>query len=380
MIVIGAGLSGLVIARCLADSGFSVDVFEKRSHIGGAVYDFVNEHGVVVHKYGPHIFHTNSEKVSEFIHRFSEWNIFKHKVLGRIDDVLCPIPFNLRSIEQCFEEERAEVFKRKLIDLVGLENTITIGELRGMDDEDMRVLADFIYENIFYQYTLKQWGRTPEELGGNVMSRVPVRVSYRDEYFEDSYQLMPRNGYTAFLENIADHGNIRVHLNCDADSRLRIKEGRVFFDGVEVEEPVVYTGCVDRLLEYKYGELPYRTLAFVFEEVKWPFQPTAVVNYPNVPEFTRISEFGHFYPDLIYEKSTIMREYPMAYRKDDEAHDPFYPISSEESSRIYTSYVQELEKSGKFFLAGRLGSYKYMNMDVAILEGLTLAERIAERG
>ncbi len=377
MVVVGAGLSGCVVARCLAEKGFAVHIYEKKNHIGGAIYDYMNADGILVHEFGPHIFHTNSEEAFAFINRFSDWDIFKHRVLGEINGSLCPIPFNFRSIEQNFSQDKAERYKQKLIGHFGDEKTVTIGELRKAEDDDLKKLADFIFEHVFLNYTLKQWGRKPEELGGNVMDRVPVRLSYEDGYFADKYQVMPQNGYTAFLETVLEHENIHLHLACDADDRIEISDEGLFFDGNAIEDALIYTGRIDHLLAYRYGALPYRTLEFRFEDKEWPFQPVAVVNYPNAPDFTRITEFGHFYPEKTYTKSVIMREYPMEFRQDDQ-HEPYYPIPSDESSVVYATYVGELEKCKNLFLAGRLGSYKYMNMDMAILEAKSLAEKITQ--
>lgn len=375
VIIVGAGLSGCVIARCLADNGYDVAIYERKNHIGGAIYDYVNSVEVMVHEYGPHIFHTNSDEAYGFIKKFSEWHVFRHRVQGEIKGQLCPIPFNFTSIEKIFTHEKAEIYKQKLIQNIGLEKTVTIEELGRANDDDLKQLADFIYENVFLHYTIKQWGRKPEELGGDVMSRVPVRLSYKDEYFGDTYQLMPQNGYTEFLKKILDHEKIHLHLNCDADERIKIDDGKVFFDDCSFDDAIVYTGCIDRLLNYRHGVLPYRTLRFDFETKEWPFQPVSVVNYPNAPDFTRITEFGHFYPEKQYAKSTIMREYPMEYVHNSQ-QEPYYPIPATESSRLYDAYRKELNKAKNFFPAGRLGSYKYMNMDVAILEGLSLAEKI----
>ena len=375
MKIIGAGLAGCVVARCMADAGHSVQIYEKKNHIGGAIHDYVDENGVTVHSFGPHIFHTQSDRAYDFIRRFGEWDAFAHRVLGQIGDGLCPIPFNFRSIESCFPPERAALFQQKLSELRGFGTAVTIGELKQTDDADLRELAAFIYENVFFHYTLKQWGRTPEELGGDVMNRVPVRISYEDGYFADPYQCMPRDGYTAFLENMLQHDLISVELGTDADKRLELTEDTVIFDGTVQREPVIYTGCLDRLLGFELGALPYRTLDFAFEEVAWPYQPVSVVNYPNVPGFTRISEFGHFYPERSYTRSVIMREFPSEYDRDS-ASEPYYPIPSQESADLYAAYRKRVSGISELYLAGRLGSYRYMNMDVTILESLDLAERI----
>lgn len=375
MIVIGAGITGCVIARYFADNDYKVHIYEKREHIGGAIYDYMDETGSYIHKFGPHIFHTNSDTAYLFINRFSHWNLFNHKVLGQIQNVLCPIPFNFTSIETLFPEDTANRFIQKLSNFIGQGNSTTIGELSKANDNDLKELADFIYRHVFLNYTTKQWGVPPEELGGTVMSRVPVRASYDDYYFSDQYQLIPRNGYTSFLKEIINHENIELHTNCDMDKRICINDDMLFVDGQLYNDVMVYTGCLDRLLNYQYGILPYRTLKFVFETTKWKFQPVAVVNYPNAPEFTRITEFGHFYPDKQFTKTTLMYEYPLGYDPSSD-YEPYYPIPTDENDRLYQMYCQRVNKVKNFFPAGRLGSYKYINMDAAILEGLSVAQKI----
>ena len=378
MIVIGAGLSGCVIAREMAEKGHKVDVYEKKAHIGGAVYDYKDTNGIFIQRYGPHILHTNLEAVYEFIQKHGKWNIFEHKVLGNVCNKLCPIPFNLKSIETCFTPAKAYQYKKKLIEHIGEGKTITIGELINTDDEDLKQLANFIYENIFHHYSKKQWGVAPNKLGSNITGRVPVRASYKDGYFEDKYQLIPQEGYTSFLANLLDHKNINLHLNSNAKNLIRIKESDVYFYEDLYDDNIVYTGCIDYLLDYKYGELPYRTIRFEFERQYWPYQPVAVVNHPNAPKFTRITEFGHFYPEHDYKVSVIMREYPEKYKKDSDL-EPYYPIHNEQNNSIYQIYANELCKVHNLHLAGRLGKYRYLNMDVAILESLNLVDSIKNR-
>ena len=375
MIVVGAGLSGCVIARQLAESGYHVDLYEKKDHIGGAIYDYIDSHGTMIHSFGPHIFHTNIDEIHAYVQKYSKWNVFTHRVLGDIKGNLCPIPFNFTSIEKCFDPEQARLYQEKLVQYIGMENTITIKELAEINDEDLRQLAAFIYEHVFFHYTKKQWGRTPQELGHDIMGRVPVRVSIRDDYFSDRYQLMPQNGYTAFLQTILKHHNIHLHLKCDADNLIHFKDKKIYFNGSIYDDALVYTGCIDRLLNYKHGTLPYRTLRFEFETKQWPFQPVAVVNYPNAPGFTRITEFGHFYPEKEYHRSTIMREYPQEYQSDAEL-EPFYPIPIAPNDSIYRAYLNDLKEIPNLYPAGRLGRYQYMNMDIAIFEGLNLANKI----
>lgn len=378
IIIVGAGITGSVVARVLAEAGNNVQIWEKKNCVGGAVYDKLDNYGVHIHVHGPHIFHTNSKIAYEFLSRFTEWYDFSHKVLGEIDGTLCPIPFNFTSIEKCFDEETADIYKRKLTAFAGDEPVVTIGKLRTAEDEDLRRLADFVYKNVFENYTLKQWGMLPERLGEEVMGRVPVRASYEDRYFTDKYQGIPKSGYSAMILNILDHPNIKVRTSYDALQHMVVDNGSITIDGKRIGEDtvVVYSGCIEELLQYKFGKLPYRSLRFETELKEAPFQPVAVVNYPNSHQYTRISQYSHFEPGHDGdEKCTVMYEYPIEYEPGS-GLDAYYPVPLEENKQRYQLYADEISSIKNFYPAGRLGSYKYINMDVAVLEGIKLAEKI----
>lgn len=374
-IVIGAGLMGCVSARCLAEKGYMVDVYEKKNRVGGALFDYQGDDDEFIHACGPHIFHTSSVKVYDFVRRFCVWQEYKHKVLADIDGVLCPIPFNFKSIENCFDEKLAKEYIRLLTSKVsGTE--ITIDMLRENPEGKLRELAEFIYKKVFLNYTKKQWGQIPEFLGQEVTWRVPVRTSYEDLYFTDVYQLMPEKGYTFFIEQLLSHPNIRLTLNWDSDECFCVKEGRLYLNHKEVLDPVIYTGCLDAFFSFCYGALPYRTLRFELKHETWPFQPTAVVNYPNAPDFTRITEFGHFYPEKKYKNSTVMLEYPGVYEHTDFQSEPFYPIPAKENDMLFQKYAETAAGILNFYPAGRLGTYRYLDMDETILDGIRLADKI----
>ena len=376
VVIIGAGLTGSAAARQLADSGYKVTIYEKKPNVGGSVYDFLNRDGAYTHLYGPHIFHTNSQKAYEFISRFGKWNEYRHKVLAKIKDCLCPLPFNFLSIDLCFDLGTAALYKNKLSAKYGSNSTVTIGELISDTDDDLKNLADFVYENVFLHYTQKQWGMSPHELGGDVMKRVPIRVSYEDGYFNDKYQLIPEEGYTKVIESILSHKNITVVCDYDADRHISIEDNLLLWDGQAIDYPFIYTGCPDKLFDYRFGELPYRSLRFDFSEVEWQFQPVSVVNYPNEHDYTRITEFGHFYPGRNYKTSTLLYEYPCEYKISSEL-EPYYPIPNTQNDALYLKYADLACCIPNLYLAGRLGSYKYINMDAAVLNGLTIAGHAA---
>ena len=374
-IVIGAGLMGCVTARCLAEKGYSVDIYEKKNRIGGTLYDYPGENGEFIHACGPHIFHTASDKAYNFVRRFCEWQEYKHKVLADIDGVLCPLPFNFKSIENCFDEKTAKEYIRLLQDEIS-DGEIGIDILQKSREKRLQDLAEFIYNKVFLQYSQKQWGRNLIHMEAAVVQRVPVRASYEDSYFSDPCQLMPEKGYTFFLEQVISHPLIRIFLKWDAESHLYARDGQLYLDQEKVSDPVVYTGCLDAFFSFSCGVLPYRTLRFVLQRKNWPFQPAAVVNYPNAPDITRITEFGHFYPEREYKNSMIMFEYPAAYQHEDISAEPFYPVPAKDNDIMFQKYVRKAADILNFYPGGRLGDYRYLNMDETILEGIDLADKI----
>ena len=374
-IIIGAGFSGAACARRLAENGFQVTVLEKNGAVGGNAYDeFKN--GAYVHKYGPHIFHTEKQGVFEFLSRFTEWFPYEHRVLANIRGTFIPVPFNLESLYKTFPRDKAEKLDGVLRREYGEGRKVPILELKENADADVREFADFVFENVFRFYTQKQWGRKIEDLDPAVMRRVPVYVSYEDRYFTDKYQFQPKKGFTALFENMLRHENIAVELGCDALSRLEIREDGVYFDKKRTDDAVIYTGQADELLNYRFGKLPYRSLRFEFKTVKNPFQPAAVVNYTVSEEYTRISEFNKFTSEKAEgATSEIVYEYPLEYETG-KGMIAYYPVASEKNAALYEKYKSYLARYKNFRLLGRLGNYKYINMDAAVENALALADEI----
>lgn len=376
-IIVGAGFSGATCARCLAENGFSVTVLEKNNTVGGNAFDEY-KNGAYVHKYGPHIFHTQKQRVFEFLSRFTEWFPYEHRVLANLNGTFIPVPFNLESLRKTFPPEKADKLENALKRGYGENKKVPILELKKDPDKDVREFADFVFDNVFRFYTEKQWGRKPEELDPTVMQRVPVYISYEDRYFTDAYQYQPKRGFTAIFEKMLDHENIAVELGCDALKRLSVTEDGVFFDGKKTDDVVIYTGQADELLHYRFGKLPYRSLRFEFRTVKNPFQPAAVVNYTVSEDYTRISEFNKFTCEKAEgELSEIVYEYPLEYETD-RGMIAYYPVANEENVALYEKYANFVAKHKNFYLTGRLGSYKYINMDVAVDNALTLADTICK--
>lgn len=367
--IFGSGFSGATSARLLADAGFEVILFEQNSHIGGNAYDY-EEDGLLVHKYGPHIFHTDSDEVFEFLSRFTNWTKYEHRVLGKIDGRLVPIPFNLTSLAALFEAQKADYIRQKLTQEIGIGAKVPILQLMEQGDEILKSFAKYVYEKVFYNYTLKQWGFTPEMLPKGVTARVPVYISYEDRYFTDKYQFMPQHGYTRLFETMLSHPNIKTVTNSSAQITFDDASCTVKIDGAPANGIVIYTGCIDRLLNYRLGVLPYRTLEFKFERhAVASYQPAAVVNYPNEEAFTRISEFSKFTCPAA-RHTVIVKEYPNAHIP--EKTIPYYPIEREENKALYESYRNYLSNFANFYPLGRLAEYKYINMDVAVKNAVAL--------
>lgn len=283
VIVAGAGFSGLVAARIFAENGRRVLVLEKRTHLGGNAFDEKDtETGLTVHRYGPHIFHTNNREVFEFLSRFTDWNGYEHKVLANVHKALLPVPFNLDSLRLAFPEKDAQALERKLLLRYGENTSVSILDLLKTDESDLRALGDYIYRSIFETYTVKQWGKKPEDIDPATTARVPIRLSHDDRYFTDRYQGLPTDGYTALLTRMATHENIRVLTQTDALDVIRLSEAdkKLYIGETPFEGIFVYTGVPDVLLDCRFGALPYRSLDFAFETHDVPyFQPCGTVNY-----------------------------------------------------------------------------------------------------
>lgn len=357
VLIVGAGYAGSVMARELADAGHRVHVIDKRPHIGGNAYDELDEHGVLVHRYGPHIFHTNGERIFEYLSRFTEWRPYEHRVRGVVDGVHYPFPINRDTLNQLYGLDLDEAGAAAYFDRVREPREPTLTS----EDVVLNSVGRDLYEKFFLNYTRKQWGLDPSELKAGVAARIPVRTNTDDRYFTDTFQAMPLHGYTKMFEAMLDHPNITVELGVDfANVRQRDTYGHV-----------VYTGPIDAYFDFRFGHLPYRSLRFEHEHLPAVdrYQEVGTVNYPNDHTYTRITEFKHLTGQQ-HAGTSIVREYPQA------DGDPYYPVPREENEALFKRYAELAKHEPNVTFVGRLAQYRYYNMDQVVGAALVAAKRL----
>lgn len=365
-VVIGCGISGITIAERLASQlGEEVLLIDKRDHLGGNIYDYKDVNtGVTVHRYGAHIFHTNNKEVWDYLSTFTEWHRYMHCVRAYIDGQEVPVPFNLNSLHAIFPQKLANRIEDKLIERFGFNKKVPILELKNAKDTDLEILAQYVYEKVFLGYTLKQWGVRPEDLDPSVSERVPVYISRDNRYFQDKYQGIPECGYTAMVERMLKHPLIHIELNTDfKDIRSSLEYSRLF-----------YTGAIDEFFDYKEGALPYRSLDIVYKTHQCPYlQSESVINYPENYDYTRSVEYKYFLNE-ISDRTNVSYEYPCPFSEGE--NERYYPIPNEQNELMYSKYKQMAQKLDNVYFLGRLGDYKYYNMDQAVARALNLIKYI----
>ncbi len=355
-LIVGAGFAGSVLAERLASQGKKILILDKRNHIAGNAYDYYNEDGILIHKYGPHIFHTNSKDVFEYLSKFTKWRSYEHKVLASVDGQLVPIPINLNTINQLYglnlnSSQVEDFFASKAESVTGIKTS---------EDVVVSKVGRELYEKFFRGYTRKQWNLDPSELDASVTARVPTRTNKDDRYFTDTYQAMPLYGYTAMFQKMLSHPNIKLMLNTDYKEVIDIIPYK----------HLIYSGPIDKFFDYCYGKLPYRSLEFKFETIDSEFfQSTGTINYPNEQMFTRITDFKYLTGQK-HTKTAIVYEFPKA------EGDPYYPVPRPENAEIYKKYQQLTETIPNTYFVGRLATYKYYNMDQVVAQALTTFKKI----
>jgi UDP-galactopyranose mutase len=359
-LIVGAGFAGSVLAERLASvAGKKVLLIDQRNHVGGNAYDCYNEDGILIHKYGPHIFHTNSKTIIDYLGQFTEWRPYEHRVLASVDGQLLPIPINLNTINELYglnlsSESINDFFEEK---------AEKVQYVRTSEDVVVSKVGRELYEKFFRGYTRKQWDLDPSQLDASVTARVPVRNNKDNRYFTDTYQLMPLHGYSKMFENMLTHPNIKIMLNTD------YKE----IADVIPHKFLIYTGPIDEYFNFCYGKLPYRSIDFKFQTIdKETFQKTGTINYPNDYAYTRITEFKYITGQQS-SKTSIVYEFPTA------EGDPYYPIPRPENAEIYKKYEVLASTMTNTYFTGRLATYKYYNMDQVVAQSLALFKKLVQR-
>ncbi|WP_166749556.1 UDP-galactopyranose mutase [Xanthomonas cannabis] len=361
-LIVGAGFAGSVLAeRLAAGLGKRVLVVDKRPHIGGNAYDFHDDAGVLIHRYGPHIFHTNAQRIVDYLSNFTQWRPYEHRVLAQVGEQQVPIPINMTTLNRLYglqltSEDEAAAFLASRAE--------PVADIRTSEDVVINQVGRELYETFFRGYTRKQWGLDPSQLDKSVTARVPTRTNDDDRYFTDTFQQMPLHGYTRMFERMLDHPNIKVMLNTDF---------REIRDELEYDQ-LVYSGPVDEYFDYCYGKLPYRSLRFEHSTVEQErFQAVATVNYPAEDvAYTRITEYKHLTGQQ-HPSTSLTHEYPSA------EGDPYYPIPRAENAELYRRYERLAAETPNVTFLGRLGTYKYYNMDQVVGQALAVYKRIEER-
>ncbi len=358
-LIVGAGYAGSVMAERLAHHGKKILLIDRRSHIGGNAYDEYDSHGILIHRYGPHIFHTNSKKIFDYLSNFTEWSFYEHHVLAKVGEQLLPIPINQNTVNQLYgldlDEEGVRAFYEKV--------RIPIETIKTSEDVVLNTVGKDLYEKFFRGYTRKQWGLDPAQLSSLVTARIPVRSNCDNRYFTDTYQFMPSQGYTPMFRNLLDHPNIQVELETDFNS----VQNQINY------RHLIFTGPIDSYFKWAYGKLPYRSLDFEHSHLSHQeyFQTTGTINYPNDYEYTRITEFKHLTGQK-HSSTSIVKEFPKA------EGDPYYPIPTQESDFLYKKYEAAAEREKNVTFLGRLAQYRYYNMDQVVGAALTTAQKIID--
>lgn len=375
VLIIGCGLSGTVASRELAERGKKVKILERRNHIGGNMYDYLDEHGILIHQYGPHTFHTKKKHLYEYMCRFTEWNEYKLTCGAEIDGRCVPTPFNFSTIDVFYSKEDAVTLKEKIKEEFSDREFATVTEVLSSDNKNIKEYAKFLFDKDYSLYTAKQWGVSASEIDPSVLKRVPLRFSYDEGYFDDTYQVMPKVSYVEWFNNILNHNNICVELNVEALERISLDGNNILFDGEKFNGIVIYTGAVDELFDCCYGRLPYRSLQFEwkYEDIESK-QKYPVVAYPQAEGYTRITEYKKL-PVQDVKGTTYAVEYPLPY-KAGESNEPYYPVLTGESQELYAKYKALADKVDNLYLCGRLADFKYYNMDQALDKALELSEQL----
>ena len=380
-LIIGAGITGISLARLLVDEDAQyVKIIDMKNHIGGNTYDYKNENGFMIHKYGPHIFHTNYDEVINLLSRFSTFHHFTHQVLVKYEDKLIPLPINETSINAISHDK--DLFS-KLKEVYKNQKEVSILQLLNNNDNNIKYLGELVYKNIYENYTMKMWDIPANKIDQNVLNRLKVVLSNEWNYFiNDKFVAIPKDGWTSMMQRMLNHKKIDLYLNYDYKETYNLKSLQLLLKN-KVYDAIFFTGMIDELFDFKYGKLPYRSLEFKFEYFNDidDFQPTSVVNYPSDKELTRITEYKKLCNQLDLKGTVISKEYPGAYDINSKRFNlACYPINNKDTLMLFNKYYSELKAMDEnFFVVGRLGQYKYFDTDDAIYNSINIIKDILKK-
>lgn len=381
LIVVGAGYAGCIAARRFAEEkDGKVLILEKKAHIAGTIYDYINEHGILVHKYGPHISVMKERRAYDFLSRFTEWIPYHHYVHAMIDGIEVPLPINFTSIDLLFPLDQATHLKEQLTADYGFGSSVAVLDMLNNTHPDIRAFAEYVYEKVFLHYTMKMWGLKPDEIDPSVTARIPIRLSYDDRHFQHPIQVMPKDGFTKLIENMLNHPNISVELNQNACDRIRLDEQThtVLFDGKPFDGRLIFTGAIDELFAYEYGPLPYRSLRFEHLSYNKDYiQDSTVQNWPDDRPATRRTEMKRLTRQKKDGVTSVIIEYPGAYRQGDPDYgEPLYPIAQPQNQALYERYAARAAQFPQITLTGRLADYRYYNMEATVIRTLEVMDKV----
>lgn len=381
-VIVGAGFSGSILARKIAqDLGQHVIVVERRAHIGGNAYDEIDEHGILIQRYGPHFLNTNHYDVIRFLKQYGTLHPHNTKLLSFIDGQYIQLPFNFLSVQQLIGAEKAESLLAKLREAFYGRDRVPILELVDHSDADISAYGILLFEKAYRTYTSKMWGIQPEQIDKYVLERVPMAMNYDERYLNKDFQYLPTEGFTKLFEKMLDHPNIEIRLNTDALPLLRLEEetGSIFFEGEKVD-CLIFTGAIDELFGRKYGLLPYRSLdiRYEYDAERSSVLPSEIISYPQADGYTRKTEYHKLMADASQVVGSIVAtEYPLQYDPNAEVGNiPYYPVMTKESNQLYQRYLDEVKKYKDLFLCGRLAEFKYYNMDICIEHAIAYFEQV----
>lgn len=378
IIIVGCGLSGATIARILAENNYEVEIIDRRNHIGGNLFDYYDDYGLLIQKYGPHAFHTNDANIYNFIKKYSDWIPYNLTCGASWDGICTPTPFNFKTIDQHYPSDDAKKLKNHIKSYYKNIRMVSVLDVLNCDDSLIKQYAKYLFDNDYSLYTAKQWGVAPNKIDPSVLKRVPLRFSYDEGYFDDIIQVTPTISYSTFFDNLLHHPKIHVKLNTEALDYISIVNNKAVLKNSNEEVLLIYTGALDQLFNFEFGRLPYRSLYFEFKHSDIEhMQDYPIVAYPKALEYTRITDYSQL-PLQKGKGATYAIEYPIPYHSDKNV-EPYYPVLTNESIALYQKYRKKASCVSNMVICGRLADFKYYNMDQAIGHAMSIVKDLLSR-